>query len=45
MEITMVFDNMLGGTAFLRGWTSDMTHVNYSGAAISSGHKESAVRD
>ena len=26
-------DNMLGETAFLRGWTSDMIHVNYGGVA------------
>ena len=31
---TVEFDNLLGETAFLCGWTPDMTHMNYGGAAI-----------
>jgi|GEM_PF-2866381 len=31
---TVEFDNMLVETAFLCGWKSDMTHLNYGGAAI-----------
>lgn len=31
---TVEYDNMLGETAFLCGWTQDMTHMNYGGAEI-----------
>ena len=31
---TIEYDNFMGDTAFLCGWTADMTHMNYGGAAI-----------
>lgn len=31
---TVEYDNLLGESAFLCGWTEDHTHVNYGGAAM-----------
>lgn len=31
---TVEYDNLLGDTAMLCGWTRDMEHVNYGGAAL-----------